>query len=123
MKTTLPKRHTGVGGYKDYVNKAPHPTNIYFNFERCPSKKHMYGWNTDVPAWDIMFTEDGANYTSVGVITVFADGVKGSLNDGTKTLENVSGTDPYELFVELVNKADHFGVSEVAFDKTFRKYG
>ena len=82
----------------------------------------MYGWNTDVPAWDIMFTEDGANYTSVGVITVFADGVKGSLNDGTKTLENVSGT-AHRIVCKLVNKADHFGVSEVAFDKTFRKYG
>lgn len=106
MKTTLNTNITGKGGYRDYVNKAPHPTNIHFNFERQSSKQHMFGWNTDVPAWDIKFTLDGGNYQNVGVITVFSDGVKGSLDDTTDTLLNVSGTDPFELFVELVNKAD-----------------
>ena len=106
MKTTLSTNITGKGSYRDYVNKAPHPTNISFNFERIESKKHMFGWNTDVPAWNIKFTLDGYNYQDVGVITVFEDGVKGSLDDTTNSLMNVSGNDPFELFVELVNKAN-----------------
>ena len=106
MKSILETSITGKGGYRDYVNKAPHPTNMYFNFERIASKNHMYGWNTDVPAWDIQFTLDGSKYVRVGSITVFADGVNGSLDDTTNTLMDVSGTDPFELFVELVNKAD-----------------
>jgi len=106
MKTTLNTNITGKGNYRDYVNKAPHPTNSYFNFERQSSKRHIHGWNTDVPAWNIQFTLDGYNYKTVGVITVFSDGVMGSLDDTTNSLMNVSGNDPFELFVELVNKAN-----------------
>lgn len=118
MKTTLSTNITGKGSYKDYVNKAPHPTNMYFNFERIPSKKHMFGWNTDVPAWFIKYTLDGSKYVNVGVVTVFADGVKGSLDDTTEDLNDISGNDPFELFVELVNKADK-GKLEDKFAKDF----
>ena len=94
MKTTLSTNITGKGSYRDYVNKAPHPTNMYFNFERIASKKHMFGWNTDVPAWDIKYTLDGSNYVNVGVITVFADGVKGSLDDTTENLSLIHISEP-----------------------------
>ena len=119
MKSILETSITGKGGYRDYVNKAPHPTNMYFNFERISSKNHMYGWNTDVPAWDIQFTLDGSNYENVGVITVFSDGVKGSLDDTTDTLLDVSGKDPFELFVELVNKADFAKLEEKFWHKFY----
>lgn len=119
MKTQLEKNITGRGFYRDYVNKAPHPTDIHFIFERGLSKSHFYGWNTDVPAWDIKFTLDGSNYENVGVITVFSDGVKGSLDDTTDNLLDISGKDPFKLFVELVNKANFAKLEEKFWHKFY----
>ena len=105
MKTAIPNSVTGTGNYKDYINKKDSPCSR-FSFERYSSKTHLYGWNTDVPAWEIKFTNDGSNFINVGCITCFADGVKGSLDDGTSKLLDVAGTDPYTLFVDLTKQAN-----------------
>jgi hypothetical protein len=62
MQSSISKEITGTKGYNDYVNQVGHPTNAHYSFERVPSNNtsgHMYGWNTDVPAWDIKCTSDG----------------------------------------------------------------
>ena len=106
MQTVLSKEVTGYGGYNRYVNKKGHPTNIQFNFERILSKNrtlHPYGWDTDIPIWNIKYTEDGYNYECVGCVTAFPlDGVNASItwNDDRYT---ISSDDPYKAFVEIVN--------------------
>tara|TARA_R100001369_G_scaffold87302_1_gene122691 strand:- start:9 stop:329 length:321 start_codon:yes stop_codon:yes gene_type:complete len=103
MQSSISKEITGIKGYNNYVNKKGHPTNSHYSFERIESNDrslHMYGWNTDVPAWDIKYTEDGFNYKTVGCVTAFPlDGVQASIGDDL----TCGDADPYNAFVRIVN--------------------
>jgi hypothetical protein len=124
MQSSISKEITGTKGYNDYVNKVGHPTNSHYSFERVPSNNtslHMYGWNTNVPAWDIKYTSDGFNYECVGCVTAFPmDAVQASIKTSCDTDLTVANDDPYKAFVAIVDALSTTEEEDQAF---YQQYG
>ena len=38
---------------QNYVNRKPHPEDLFYSFERPLKESSFFGWNIDLPYWEI----------------------------------------------------------------------
>ena len=95
---------------QNYVNRKPHPEDLFYSFERPLKESSFFGWNIDLPYWEIKELIDVDRWTNKKIGYVKHNSEKGFsraviYKDLPKHSEIVFYADePFEAFELAVNE-------------------